>query len=288
MALGIAASKAAGLRQNFGTMTKPLHAGEAARNGVEAAQLAQRGFTANPQILEERFGFFNTFAGAGEFVPETVLQDFGAPFEIVSPGIGVKPYPACRQTHRGIDAMLELVHTQQFQPDEVSEIICETSARMLDFLIYHRPRTGLEGKFSMNFCVAAALSEGQVGLETFEDAYVRSSGIQELLPRIVLRVNPSLGKNAPALTQAIVTIRLAGGQVLRHEANGARGYPEHPPSAEELGTKFRSCALKALPKGLAESTLSCLNSLETLSDVRILTRQLAVEKVLAADFAEER
>ena len=76
--------------------------------------------------------------------------------------------------------------------------------------------------------------------------------------------------------------------MLRREANGARGYPEHPPSEEELGTKFRSCALRAFPKEMVESTLSCLNSLETLSDVRILTRQLAVEKVFAADFAEER
>ena len=85
MALGIAASKAAGLRQNFGTMTKPLHAGEAARNGVEAAQLAQRGFTADPHILDSRFSFFNVFVGEGEFVPETVIQEFGAPYEIITP-----------------------------------------------------------------------------------------------------------------------------------------------------------------------------------------------------------
>src|SRR4029434_1800285 len=100
MALGIAASKAGGLRQNFGTMTKPIHAGEAARNGVEAAQLAQRGFTADPHILDSRFSCFNVFVGEAEFVAKTVIQDFGLPYEIVTPGIGVKPYPACRQAHR--------------------------------------------------------------------------------------------------------------------------------------------------------------------------------------------
>src|SRR5262249_36731160 len=117
MALGIAASKAAGSRKNFGTRTSRLHAGEAARKGVKAAQLAQGGFTADAHIFDSRFSFFNVFVGEGEFVPDTVTQDFGAPYEIVTPGIGVKPYPACRQAHRAIDAMLHLVHTYNLQPD---------------------------------------------------------------------------------------------------------------------------------------------------------------------------
>src|SRR6185295_45663 len=108
------------------------------------------------------------------------------PYEIVSPGIGVKPYPACRQTHRAIDAMLALAHTHRLVPDEVSEVVCETSARVLDFLVYHRPQTGLEGKFSMEYCMAAALLHGQIGLAQFTDTSVQEARAQDLLHRVRL------------------------------------------------------------------------------------------------------
>ena len=264
MALGIAASKAAGLRQNFGTMTKPLHAGEAARNGVEAAQLAQRGFTADAQILDARFGFFSTFVGAGEFVPETVLQDFGTPYEIVSPGIGVKPYPACRQTHRGIDAMLDLVHTHRLQPDEVSEIRCEISARMQDFLIYHRPRTGLEGKFSMEYCLAAALLHGRMGLAQFADASVQDARVQDLLQKVRL-IHPD--KDSPdwdTMLPDIVEVVLRDGRRFQQRVDIPKGDPELPLTWEELVAKFQDCAAVVLPTEQVQEAVQHIARLEEL------------------------
>jgi 2-methylcitrate dehydratase PrpD len=150
----------------------------------KAAQLAQRGFAADPHILDGRFSFFNVFVGEGEFVPETVTKDFGAPYEIITPGIGVKPYPACRAAHRAIDAMLHLVHMYHLQPNDVSEIICNTSARMRDFLVHHQPQTGLAGKFNMEYCLAAALLHGKLGLRQFSDASVQDPHAQALMQRV--------------------------------------------------------------------------------------------------------
>ncbi|HEV3040838.1 MAG TPA: MmgE/PrpD family protein [Candidatus Angelobacter sp.] len=278
--IALAASQASGLKENFGTMSKPLHAGLAARNGVLAAQLAKNGFTAAERALDGPQGFLLAMASERNDLLETCAS-LGQSWEILETGITVKLYPSCAATHPTLDAVLDLRREHQLTTKNVQAVEVEVDSVTPNLLIYDRPKTGLEGKFSINFCIAAALSEGRVGLETFEDEYVCSSRIQELLARIVMRMNPNLGKNAPALTQAIVTIRLANGETLRREANGARGYPENPASAEELGTKFRSCALKALPTELVESALSCLHTLEQLGDIRGLTRQLAGERAKA-------
>ncbi|HEV2987001.1 MAG TPA: MmgE/PrpD family protein [Candidatus Angelobacter sp.] len=280
--IALAASQASGLKENFGTMSKPLHAGLAARNGVLAAKLAQNGFTASERALDGPQGFLLAMASERNNLPETCAS-LGKRWEILETGITVKLYPSCAATHPALDAVLDLRRENQLTAENVQAVEVEVDSVTPNLLIYAQPKTGLEGKFSMNFCVAAALSEGRVGLKTFEDDYVCSSHIQELLPRIIMRMNPNLGKNVPALTQAIVTIRLANGETLRREANGARGYPERPPSAEELGTKFRSCALKALPEEMVESVLACLHGLENLGDVQTLTAQLMVEKSVAAD-----
>ena len=281
VALGIAASTAGGLRQNFGTMTKPLHAGEAARSGVEAAQLAQRGFTADRHILEERFGFFNTFVGAGEFNLDVVLQDFGAPYEIVSPGIGVKPYPACRQTHRAIDAMLELVHTYQLQPDEVSEIVCETSARAQDFLIHHHPQTGLEGKFSMEYCMAAALLHGQMGLAQFSDASVQDPRAQALLQRVRFEHPDQHAADWETNMPDIVKVVLHDGRHLHQRVDVPKGDPDLPLSWEALVAKFQGCAAGVLSAEQIQEAVQHIAHLEDLPTLQPLLANLTLAGVTA-------
>ncbi|HEY7489714.1 MAG TPA: MmgE/PrpD family protein [Candidatus Tectomicrobia bacterium] len=273
-ALGIAASKAGGLRQNFGTMTKPLHAGEAARTGVEAAQLAQRGFTADRHILEERFGFFNTFVGAGEFDLDVVLQDFGAPYEIVSPGIGVKPYPSCRQTHRGIDAMLELVHRHHLQADEVSEIVCEMSARAQDFLIHHRPQTGLEGKFSMEYCMAAALLHGQMGLAQFSDASVQDPRVQALLQRVRFEHPDQDAADWETPMPDIIKVVLHDGRHVQQRVDIPQGDPELPLSWDALVAKFQDCAAGVLEVEQVQEAVQHLAHLEDLPTLQPLMATL--------------
>ena len=281
MALGIAASKAAGLRQNFGTMTKPLHAGEAARNGVEAAQLAQRGFTADPHILDGRFSFFNVFVGEGEFVPETVIQDFGAPYEIITPGIGVKPYPACRQAHRAIDAMLHLVHTYHLQPDDVSEIICDISARMRDFLVHHQPQTGLAGKFSMEYCLAGALLHGKLGLAQFSDASVQDPRAQALMQRVRL-THPDQDKiNWDTPGPDVVEVVLHSGARRHQRIEVPKGDPDLPLTWAELVAKFQDCAATVLPDGQIQEAMQHIAHLEELPNLKSLMASLTLADVPA-------
>jgi 2-methylcitrate dehydratase PrpD len=276
MALGIAASKAAGLRQNFGTMTKPLHAGEAARNGVEAAQLAQRGFTADPHILDSRFSFFNVFVGEGEFVPEAVIQDFGAPYEIITPGIGVKPYPACRQAHRAIDAMLHLVHMYHLQPNDVSEIICHISARMRDFLVHHQPQTGLAGKFSMEYCLAAALLHGKMGLAQFSDASVQDPHAQALMHRVRL-THPDQDKiNWDTPGPDVVEVVLHSGARRHQLVEVPKGDPDQPLTWAELVAKFQDCAATVLPDGQIDEATQHIAQLEELPTLKPLMASLSL------------
>ena len=273
--LAIAASKASGLKENFGTMTKPLHVGMAARNGVMAALLAKKGFTASDRALEGQQGFLKAMASETTNL-NALCQNLGQHWEILDTGITVKLYPSCAATHPALDAVLDLQRENHLTADQIEAVEIQVDSVTPPLLAYDRPQTGLEGKFSMTFCVAAALVHGEVMLETFQTSQIQNVNIQDLLPRITMRVDPALGKNAPALTQAIVTIRLRDGRALTRDANGARGYPDRPPGPQELDKKFISCGLRALRQEQLQAALSCLHKFETLSDIRQLTELLAV------------
>src|SRR5579864_4487032 len=273
--LAIAASEASGLKENFGTMTKPLHAGLAARNAVLAALLAQQGFTANENSLEGPQGFLTAMASERQNFPAPA-ENPGKRWEILETGITVKLYPSCAATHPALDAVLDLRREHNLSSDLIQSVDVQVDAVTPPLLIYDRPQTGLQGKFSMPFCIAAALLHGQVGLDTFETRHILDSRIQEMLPRIAMRVNPNPSQNAPALTQAIVTIYLTDGRVLVRNANGARGYPNRPASAEELDNKFLSCGRRALSEERLQAVLAHLHQLEILSDVRQLTESLGM------------
>jgi 2-methylcitrate dehydratase PrpD len=274
-ALGIAASKEAGLRKNFGTMTKPLHAGEAARSGLEAAQWALRGFTADRHVLDHRFNYFEVFAGDNEFDAEAVVRDFGAPYEVVSPGIGVKPYPACRQMHRSIDAMLELVHTHDLQADDVKEIVCETSERALSFLVHHRPQTGLEGKFSMEYAMAAAVLYGKMGLAQFSDQSVQDPRAQGLLQRVRYD-HPDAGQPEWDLTLPdIVSVELRNGKRFRQRIDIPKGDPQLPLSWDELVAKFHDCTTALLPEAQRTAAVQHIAQFETLANLQPLMANLS-------------
>jgi 2-methylcitrate dehydratase PrpD len=273
-ALGIAASKAAGLRKNFGTMTKPLHAGEAARSGIEAAQWAQRGFTADRHVLDHRFNYFEVFAGNDEFDAEAVVRDFGAPYDVVSPGIGVKPYPACRQMHRSIDAMLELVQSHDFKANEVEAIVCETSERALSFLVHHRPQTGLEGKFSMEYAMAAAVLHGKLGLAQFSDQSVQDPRAQDLLKRVRYH-HPDAGQPEWDMTLPdIVSVELRNGQRLHQRIDIPKGDPQLPLSWDELVAKFHDCATALLPEVQRTAAVQHIAQFETLANLQPLMANL--------------
>ena len=264
MALGIAASEAGGLRQNFGTMTKPFHAGNAAKNGIVAAMLAQKGFTADENILENPFGFCSVLGGEGEYDLALMTKSPGNPFAIVEPGLEMKPYPCCRLTHRCIDAILHLVEEYHPAAEEVTEVECQTSPSIPQVLIHHRPRTPLEGKFSMEYCMARALLDEEIRMAQFTEAKVLDPRAQELLQRVKY-VHPETveGQRFPE----VVTVRLRDGRQHCHEVLIAKGAPENPLTPEELMAKYRDCARLVLPPEATERSLELVSHLEDVRDL---------------------
>src|SRR3989441_2588594 len=187
-ALAIAASEASGLKENFGTMVKPLHAGLAARNGVLAALLAKRGMTASARAIEGRQGFLAAMDSERRSI-DGAAADLGARWEIIETGITVKLYPSCAGTHPTIDALLDLRRRERFTADDVEAIDVGVDPIVPTILIYDRPSSGLEGKFSMPFCAAAAVVNGRVGIETFDAAQLANPAVLALQSRVTMRVD---------------------------------------------------------------------------------------------------
>jgi 2-methylcitrate dehydratase PrpD len=273
-ALAIAASEASGLKENFGSMVKPLHAGLAARAGVLAALLARAGMTASAQALDGPQGFVHAMDGERADLAREIA-DFGQRWEILDTGITVKLYPSCAGTHPSLDALLDLRARERFTADDVDGIEIDVDAIVPTILIYDRPTSALEAKFSMPFCVAAAVVFGRVGMDTFDDAVIGDARIAAVMPRVTMRVDPEVGKGAPPLTEARVNVHLRDGRKLVQDAHGARGYPDRPASEAELDAKFTSCAPRALSAGRATEVLSVLRRFADLKDIRILTALLS-------------
>lgn len=261
-ALAIAASSASGLKENFGTMVKPLHAGLAARDGVLAAMLAKGGITGSASALDGTQGYLHAFDSQDADL-STAVADLGSRWEILDTGITVKLYPSCAGTHPTLDAVLDLIADERFTADVVERIDVDVDPIVPTILIYAHPTTALEAKFSLPFCVAAAVVFGSVGIDTFEDARIRDSRVLALMPRVTMRVDEQIGKGRPSLTEARVRVTLTDGRVLVKEAHGARGYPEKPAGAAELEAKFLSCAMRAVPETEARAILAQLR--ETFS-----------------------
>jgi 2-methylcitrate dehydratase PrpD len=272
-ALAIAASQASGLKENFGTMVKPLHAGLAARNGVLAAALAREGFTASTRALDGPQGLLKAMDSERESLADAIA-DLGSRWEMIDTGITVKLYPSCAGTHPSLDAILSLRRSHGFSADDVDRIDIDVDSITPTILIYDTPSTGLEGKFSMAFCAAAAVVRGHVGLETFDDSVIGDPDIDALMTRTAMHVDTSFDGAGAPLSRARVVIRLLDGDVLVAEATGARGYPAQPASDDELDAKFLSCARRVLDEDAAVYALGLLHSIETLDDARTLSAAL--------------
>jgi 2-methylcitrate dehydratase PrpD len=267
-ALAIAVSTASGSRQNFGTMTKPFHPGHAARCGVLAARLAQKGMTGDTEILEAPLGYFAMFS-YGEARLEGVGATLGRPYDVVSPGMNVKRYPCCYATHRAADAVLALAgeHELRAQDVESAEVIVPPGG--LAAVTRDRPSTGLEGKFSLPYVVAAAVLDGRLGLDTFTDEMVRRPEAQALLRRVRPVEDPAIPVEFNAIEEGYVVVRVrrrAGPapEMLERRVDCPRGAPQNPLSRTELHEKFRDCARQVLPQPQSERALDLLTSVERL------------------------
>lgn len=269
--LGLSASLACGLRENFGTMTKPFHAGKAAGNGVLSALLVRNGFTASQQILEAKRGFSATFSG--EYGLNRIVDHFGNPFEIVSPGVHLKPYPSCLETHSIIEATLFLAESHDIHPEDVESVECGIAPLAVDILIHRNPQTGLQGKFSAPYAVTTALLNRKASLEQFTDQAVRDVRVQAMNQRVNVFADPEMEK---AVQSAIVTIRLKNGQEFTKRVDITSGHPERPMSLNEIIDKYSSCAGSVIKKEKVDESVKKILDFEKLRDVRELITSITV------------
>jgi 2-methylcitrate dehydratase PrpD len=270
-ALGIAVSLASGLKENFGSMTKPFHAGHAARNGVWAATLAREGLTASASALDGPQGYLAAFGGSGSL--DAVLDGLGRHWHLLESGIAVKPYPSCALTHSAIDALIDLRERHRLEPDHISQVEVGVTRVVPTVLIHPRPTTALERKFSMEFCAAAALAEGGVTLDSFDEGPPHPA-VEKLMSRVSMIVDPSLPTDREQQAWTRVSLRLADGHILESAPRGARGHPDQPLSDAALRAKFLACATRVLPRGEAEAVAEQIAAFEAIPDIRALTARL--------------
>lgn len=283
MALGIAASSSAGLRINFGTMTKPFHVGQAARAGLMAALLASNGFTASSDILDHPIDYTRVFADKSEADSSRIVGTLGNPWDIVSPGLVVKKFPCCNSTHRTIDATLALTSQHSPSPDAIENVVISMPPGEDIPLIYSRATTGLEGKFSMQYCVASAVFDGKVTLDTFQQDHVDRAEVQRISGLVNLKYDDS---QAPVVINSggyiDVTINMKDGHSFTRRIDKARGTPDHPLTDEEIAEKFRSCAVRTLDPSQVEQAASQIFSLQNLPDIRDLMAAIAAPAMAPA------
>jgi 2-methylcitrate dehydratase PrpD len=266
MAFGIAASRSGGLRENFGTMTKPLQAGHAASSGVEAAQLARLGWTAAPQILEAERGFFH--AAGGTFDPAAIFHKLGSPWTFASPGVSIKPYPSGSLSHPAMTEMARLIELHDIKPAQVVKVEVGANHAMLQALLHHQPQTGLEAKFSMEFCMAILLLERRAGLAQFSNSVVQRSDVQQMIEKVRYYIDPEAESAGYDKMTSILRITLKGGKVITGRANFGKGSPANPMSFEEVAVKFRGCAeYVGWPRAKTEGVIASVKALETAPDM---------------------
>ena len=281
--LGIAASEASGLRDNFGTMTKPFHAGHAAENGVVAAGLVQVGWTAAEDILEAPLGFFQ--AGGGTYDPSLLANKLGKPWMFVSPGDLIKRFPCGTIQQAFMDETLRLMKENNITAAGVEKVEIGGNRSNNATLFHHRPTTGLEGKFSMEYAVTIILLQGKAGLADFTDAVVQRPDVQDLLHRTNFVVDPDFNKaegrgdnlQTVLVEPGIIRIYMKDGRVIKGITGPSKGSPQNPMTYEEVADKFRGNAEFAkLPGQKAEFIINQVKSLENLSDISKLTAALTI------------
>jgi len=269
MALGITASMASGIVANFGTMTKPLHVGLGARNGVLAAKLAGGGYTANPKAIEGGFGFYSVLHENTE-IHEQAIEELGRSYALITDGLRIKPYPCGGLTHQVIDSVLELRAKRGLTAEMIDRVDVDVVKHTFDRIVFRVPQTGIQGKFCMPYLVARAIIDGKIGLHIFTDSAVRDQNVLKLAERVQMNLDSNLKKSDAAGRPCRVTVRLKNGQTFTREAQHAKGGPEYPMTEAELRDKFTECAREAIDARSAAQALDYIENLETLGDVRPL------------------
>jgi 2-methylcitrate dehydratase PrpD len=274
-ALGIGASQAAGLRENFGTMTKPFHPGRSAESGIVAAEFAALGWTAAPVVLEAARGFFK--AAGGGYESGAIQGKLGNPWTFAFPGVSIKPHPSGSLTHPGMGLMLDLIRKHDIRAEQVRRVLVGTNRHMPNALIHHRPRNELQAKFSMEFCMAVLLLERKAGLAEFTDEVVNRRDVRQTIEKIEFGVHGEAEAAGYEKMTTIIDIELETGQTISGRADFGKGSPTNPMTDDELADKFRECAAwGGLSKPNAEKIVDLVFSLDKVKSIRELMRLLVI------------
>ena len=270
-ALGIAASGAGGIHRQQGSMVKPFHAANAARNGVEAGLLAEKGFTADAAIIEAPRGFCDTFFGPGTCNYEKMITDLGQPYFLESPGLGLKLHPCSAPQFLAADAALDLKREHTIHFSDVAKM--EVSIPPMRYQRHYHPevKTGLRGKFAINYVVALAFLDGKLEIDTFTDAKANEPEVQNALSKVKVIVDDTIPEPGPYCP---VSVELKDGRRFTYTARIAKGHPQNPMTEEEVLNKFRSNAKSVISEEQSAELVQDGQHLETIGNVRKLIELL--------------
>jgi 2-methylcitrate dehydratase PrpD len=267
-ALAIAVSLAAGVRANFGTMTKPLHAGLAASNGIYAALLARGGFTADHRAFEHSQGFFALFRRSPEAPNLAALDDWLDPPEILDPGIAIKLYPCGAHTHPFIEMIRRIATENALSADDVARIDIRMERSRHAHTDRPNPGSGLDAKFSVQYTVARALLNGHPLLSHFDDAAIGDPAVRAMMKKIHSVPHADMDASWADKYGGELTVTANDGREwsdrIVHQL--ARG-PENPVTNEDIWSKFQDCIGKTLPPERTEALFSALGRIETLDSL---------------------
>jgi 2-methylcitrate dehydratase PrpD len=272
-AIGIAASMAAGIRCNFGTMTKPLHVGRASENGVTAALLAAQGFTADPESLDGRWGFIQV-QGGGVAEAKTV-QGFGKTWSIVDPGVSIKPYPSGIVTHQSMDATLKLVTEKNVDPTKIEKIDFHAGSNILNPIRYPIANNHLQAKFSMAALLSMIVLRRRAGRQEFTDEFIKARATQDMQRRIKTHLDPQIESQGMDIIRSRIEITLKDGTKLTESANEKyRGGPNNPMTDKDLEGKVAACTAGILSDERRDAMIAAAWQVEKLADSSDLARKI--------------
>jgi len=267
IALGIACSETGGLRQNFGTMTKPFHAGMAASNGILAALLAKEGFTANTDVFDDPGAFTGTFFRNGKCEIIKMAENLGNPFTIEARRVAIKRYPCAGCNANGLDATLQLLEEKGISYSEVELVEAHVNPFIPMVLLYHEPKTGLEAKFSAEYNLAAAILDRKVNLASYAEEKVNSPKMREALRKVKIIEHPEWQTRVGG---TVIVIKLKDGTTYKNQVEMWKGSPDMPLSLEELTEKYRDCARSVLSPEETEQSIQLVLNLSELHNIKEL------------------
>lgn len=278
-AFGIAASESSGLKGNFGTMCKPFHAGRAAAKGILSARLAKLGFESSPTILEEGHGNFPEVTTGGMDRAKIIELLATEPSCFLIPGLDFKVYPSCGASHNGIDAIMELKKEQNLQPEDVRHIRCRVQPVTRDLLRYERPATPLQGKFSLQYCLALALLQPQITLDDFEGSHIADPHLLNLMEKIEVVTDDSIAEGAyfrkDFRWDIIVEVETVSGDVLVKRVEYAQGDPHLTAAPGIMEEKFINCTRRVINAPQAREVIMLIQRLETLDNITSLMKAVS-------------